>query len=79
MAYKISDVKFEEIDRRLQELAVTDFALFCEIANIDKKKIIVCMDRMAGKSLQQIANKYDIPKSTIQDICKKCTDIPHKK
>lgn len=79
MSYKISDVKFDDIDRRLQELAVTDFALFCEVANVDKKKIIVCMDRSEGKSLQQIANKYGIPKATVQSICEKCMKVSYKK
>lgn len=70
---------FNDLDHRLQELALLDFEYFCVLTKVDKRNAFVCIEKAGGKSLQQIANKLHIPKSTIRDIVKKCAEKPHSK
>lgn len=60
------------LDAKLRELAVLDFDRFCQIAGVDKVQAVICLERMKGRSLQAIAHKMQMPKSTIESRCKKC-------
>lgn len=60
------------IDAKLRELAVLDFDKFCQIAGVDKVQAAICMERQKGRSLQAIAHKMNMPKSTVDARCKKC-------
>lgn len=72
-------ITFDDLDKRLQELALINFEYFCVLTEVNKRKAFVCIEKAGGKSLQQIANKLHIPKSTIRDIVKKCAEKPHSK
>ncbi len=65
-------LKFSDIDKRLQELALLDFSYFCTLTGVDKNKAVICLERAKGKSFRQIAHKLHIAKSTIYDISKNC-------
>lgn len=54
------------------EMALDDFEQFCKFAGVDKIQLSVCIERQKKLSLQQIANKLKIPKSTVNDICRRC-------
>lgn len=59
------------------EMAIDDFEKFCNFAGVNKTQLAVCIERqkqIASKklSLQKIANKLKIPKSTVKDICDRC-------
>lgn len=54
------------------ELAIDDFEKFCKYAGVNSTQLKVCIERSKGLSLQQIANKLTIPKSTVKDICDRC-------
>ena len=60
------------LDAKLRELAVLDFDRFCQIAGVDKVQAAICLERTKGRSLQAIAHKMQMPKSTIESRCKKC-------
>jgi len=69
---------FNDLDKRLQELALLDFAYFCSLTEINKEKAIVCFERAKHKSFRQIANKLHISKSMVFDIAKKCPPLPDR-
>lgn len=72
MAVVISDIKFDDLDTKLQEVAVKDFSLFCEITGVDKTQAYTCLEKAKGKSIRQIANKLRISKGQAESRCKKC-------
>lgn len=55
------------------ELAIDDFDKFCKYAGVNSTQLAVCIERSKGLSLQQVANKLNIPKSTVKDICDRCS------
>lgn len=60
------------IDAKLRELAILDFDKFCQIAGVDKVQATICLERQKGRSLQAIAQRMNMPKSTVESRCKKC-------
>lgn len=66
---------FNDLDRRLQELALLNFAYFCSLTEINKEKAIVCFERAKHKSFRQIANKLHISKSMVYKLSKKCPPL----
>ena len=54
------------------EMAINDFEKFCKFAGVNSNQLKVCIEREKGLTLQQIANKLRIPKSTVNDICDRC-------
>ena len=54
------------------EMAIDDFEKFCNFAGVNSQQLSVCIEREKGLSLQQIANKLQIPKSTVDGICSRC-------
>jgi DNA-binding NarL/FixJ family response regulator len=54
------------------EMAINDFEKFCEYAGVDSKQLSVCIERERGLTLQQIALKLQLPKSTVRDVCDRC-------
>ncbi|QDP86076.1 hypothetical protein FNJ88_11150 [Chryseobacterium sp. SNU WT5] len=53
-------------------LALEDFEKFCKMSGANMNQLRVCIERERGLSLQQIANKFNIPKGTVNDICERC-------
>lgn len=66
---------FDDIDKRLQELALLNFNYFCTLTEVNKEKVVVCFERSKGKSFRQIANKLHISKSMVFKISKKCPPL----
>ncbi len=66
---------FDNLDRRLQELALLNFNYFCTLTEVNKEKAIVCFEVSKGKSFRQIANKLHISKSMVFKISKKCPPL----
>jgi len=68
----MNDDKLKDLDKKLQELALTDFNQFCQLTGVDKIKAFVCIERAKGLTFQQIANKLGVSRQTIWKRCKKC-------
>lgn len=66
---------FDNLDRRLQELALLNFTYFCTLTEVNKEKAVVCFERSKGKSFRQIANKIHLSKSMVFKISKKCPPL----
>lgn len=62
----------EELNRELQLLAATDWQKFLATTGLDITTLKICKQRQRGKTLQQIANAMQMPKSTIRNKCKVC-------
>ncbi len=62
----------EQLDKRLQEMALIDFELFCKLLDVDKTKAFVCFEIQKKKSLKQIAIKLGVGKTAVYAIAKKC-------
>jgi hypothetical protein len=60
------------------EMAINDFEKFCNYAGVDSKQLSVCIERERGLTLQQIALKLQLPKSTVKDVCDRCVVKPNK-
>lgn len=69
---ELSGIDMNELDRKIQELALLDFEAFCKMAGVNKVQAFVCFEIAKGKSLQQVGIKLKIGKSTIHLISKKC-------
>lgn len=69
------NLTFDNLDRRLQELALLNFTYFCTLTEVNKEKAVVCFERAKGKSFRQIANKIHISKSMAFKIAKKCPPL----
>lgn len=54
------------------QMAIDDFDRFCKMSGVNMNQLKVCIERERGLSLQQIANKLNIPKGTVNDICERC-------
>lgn len=52
--------------------AIQDFEKFCKMSGANMIQLKVCIERERGLSLQQIANKFNIPKSNVNIFCNKC-------
>lgn len=61
-----------EFNRIALEMAIQDFEKFCLYAGVNYNQLKICIEREKGLSLQQIANKNNLSKSTVFDITKKC-------
>lgn len=79
-------IKNNNIKDAALEMAIDDFEKFCSFAGVNKTQLAVCIERqkqIANQklSLQRIANKLQIPKSTVKDICDRCfpSDKPEQK
>ena len=69
---KASPEVLQQIDQKLQELALMDFELFCKTFNVDKTKAYVCFELKKKKSLKQIGIKLNIGKTAVFAIAKDC-------
>lgn len=70
----VEEITFPDLDKQLQNLAVLDFEKFCKLTAIDKVQVFICMEHQKGKSLQQIANRTKLSKTSVHNRCKKCDD-----
>lgn len=61
----------DDILKEIRELALTDTQKLIDLY-IDKDKLKICRQRKMGKTLQQIAQAMQMPKSTVRDKCKVC-------
>ena len=52
--------------------AIQDFEKFCKMSGLNMIQLKVCIERERGLSLQQIANKLEIPKANVNFFCNKC-------
>lgn len=66
--------QLQELDRKLHEMALFNFELFCKTAGIDKQQAFVCFEFYKGKSLGQIAIQLNIGKTTVYAIAQKCPE-----
>lgn len=64
----------QNIDKKLRELAVTDWEKFKSVTGLDLTTYTICTMRKEGKSLQQIANSQKMSKRQVQYACEKCLD-----
>jgi hypothetical protein len=64
---KLDDQIIEEI----RMLALTDTQQLID-KYIDINKLKICKQKKMGKTLQAIANAMEMPRSTVQSICKVC-------
>jgi ABC-type cobalamin transport system ATPase subunit len=67
----------EALRRRLQELAVSDFAAFLELVAADGLQVIICAEHEKELSLGQIrqrliAHGITMSRPSIGDRCKRC-------
>ena len=69
---KASPEVLQQIDQKLQELALMDFELFCKTFNVDKTKAYVCFELKKKKSLKQIGIKLNMGKTAVFAIAKDC-------
>jgi hypothetical protein len=57
----------------IRQIALTHPEKLMEYINFDKiKQDKICRQKQMGKTLQQIANAMQMPRSTVQDKCKVC-------
>lgn len=61
-----------EIESFLKNLALTDWNKFMDVIGIDATQMTICVEKEKGKSWQQIANKVNLPKSTVRNRYKQC-------
>jgi len=69
---KINEQAVQELDKRIQEMALLDFEAFCKMFNIDKSRAFVCFEIKKKKSLKQIGLRLGIGKSAVYAIAKDC-------
>jgi hypothetical protein len=62
----------QELDKKLQELAVTDFEVFCKLFGINKTQAFVCFEVHKKKSFGQIAIKLKLSRTAVYVYAKKC-------
>lgn len=61
-----------DIDRQLQELAVTDWANFKLLTGVDSTNYMICVKKKAGKSIRQIAHSLSINRDKVHRVCRVC-------
>jgi hypothetical protein len=61
-----------ELDKKVHELAVMNFELFCKLLAVNKEQAYVCFEIQKGKSYKQIGIKMKLAKQTVYLISKKC-------
>lgn len=61
------------------ELALKDFERFCRYSGVNHTQLKVCIERNKGLTMGQISMKFEIPKSTVKDICDRCFEEPYTK
>ena len=69
---RISEQELNQIDRKLQEMALLNFEVFCHLAGVDKTQAVVCFEIQKGRSIRQVGIKLKLSKSTVHVIAKKC-------
>lgn len=69
---QLSADALNELDRKIQELALIDFDLFCKTLGVDKTRAFVCFEIKKKKSLKQIAIRLGVGKTAVYAIAKKC-------
>lgn len=69
---KLDEAAAKELDKKIQEIAIADFELFCKMFNIDKAKAYVCFEIKKKKSLQQIGIRLGIGRQGVWAIAKNC-------
>jgi hypothetical protein len=55
-----------------QQLALTDFELFCRYAQVDKLQLYICTERRKGKSYGTLALQTGISRQAVAQRCKRC-------
>lgn len=68
--YRVSKLD-EQILADIRLLALTDTQALID-KYCDPIKLKICKQKEMGKTLQQIANAMQMPKSTVRDKCKVC-------
>ncbi|KAA5532654.1 hypothetical protein F0919_17895 [Taibaiella lutea] len=68
----VTTITFPDLKEQLRELALLDMDKFLKLTGVDMVQVVVCSERAKKKSLQQIANKVKLSKSTVQSRCRKC-------
>jgi len=68
----LSKNKEQELDKKLVELAVTNFEEFCLIASVDKIQAYVCIEKSKGKSSGTIAITLGVSPQAVDKRYKKC-------
>lgn len=71
----ISPDLLKELDKKLQEMALVNFEVFCKMAGVDRTQAFVCFEIARGKSMRAIAMKIKIGKSTVHLIKNNCPDL----
>lgn len=66
---------YEQGKEEARALALTNWDEFCRRLKPDLTKFYVCRLKSEGKSYQQIANRLEMPKSTVQSIVRKCDKV----
>ena len=59
-------------------MAIADFEKFCKYAGVNSTQLKVCLERTKGLSFGQIAQKLNIPRSTVNNICDRCFSAEDK-
>lgn len=62
----------ENIDRQLQEMALTQWEDFKKLLGIDPTNFIICKERKGGKSYNQIAIATKTHREKVRRVCKVC-------
>lgn len=68
--------QFEQFKNKLREIALQHPEQFLNLPGINQRDLFICIERKSGRSYSQISIKMDIPRSTVQDICRKCEHPP---
>lgn len=67
MRTELEDKYYTELDKQLQQLALTDWVTFNKLIGADAIECAkICILRAQGNSLQQIANKLNVTKRKAQ-------------
>lgn len=56
------------------QIAIQDFEKFCKMSGTNMNQLKCCIERERGLSLQQIAYKLEIKKSTVKSMTDRCSD-----
>lgn len=62
----------QDIDRQLQEMALTNWEEFKRLTGVDTTNFIICSKRKEGKSIRQIALIVSRNRDKVHRVCKIC-------
>lgn len=67
-----------EIEKRLKELALSDWDEFLRVSGIDTTNSIICLERKKGKSWGQISTIVNLSKGAVRNRYKACIECAKK-